>query len=94
MMLKCRRCGQPHSGTMMRTDKRYTRVRDMINNEVPKEEDGRLKFCHMCQRMVYFAGSVNKMLIRDLKWAASERLVGDLNAKLFAAARRELGLEA
>lgn len=92
MKLECKLCGGAHAGTMMRTDKRYTRVRDMINDEVPKTEDGRLLFCHFCQRAVYFCGGVNKLLIKRLKGAADEAIVGDLNAKLIASARRELGL--
>jgi hypothetical protein len=91
-MIKCTRCGQLHTGTMMRTDRRYTRVRDLINEEVPKMENGQLKFCHLCQRSVYFAGGVNQMLVADLKRAITQKIIGrNFNADLIAHARRELG---
>lgn len=62
--MECRRCNRAHDGSMMRTDRRYTRVRDMLLSEAAT--DGRLVLCHYCQRQAYFAGSVLRLLVRDL----------------------------
>jgi hypothetical protein len=59
----------------MRTDQRYTRVRDMLTApEVPRTEGGKgIALCHYCQRKIYFVGGFLKLLARDLEWLARYR---------------------
>lgn len=58
----------------MRTDRRYTRVRQMITDAaIPRNERGLLRLCRDCQRDVYFAGGFLKLLARDLAALAKAR---------------------
>ena len=62
----------------MRTDPRYTRVRDMLNEpEVPRHQGGGIALCHSCQRQVYFDGGflrhLTKQVRREAKAAAFRR---------------------
>jgi hypothetical protein len=58
----------------MRTDRRYTRVRDMLRSpEVPRLEGGGIALCHGCQRSVYFAGGFIRLLAMALEKQASCR---------------------
>jgi hypothetical protein len=52
----------------MRTDPRYTRVRNMLTDEaVPRLPTGGIALCHWCQRAVYFAGGFLKLLISHVE---------------------------
>lgn len=62
--LRCVMCERPHDGVMMRTDRRYTRVRKMLRDECPHTSDGRLAICKGCQREAYFQGGFIKWLIK------------------------------
>lgn len=60
----------------MRTDPRYSRVKAMILDEAtPRDNSGRLAFCHFCQRAVYFAGGTIKLLAEDLEMAATAKII-------------------
>lgn len=57
----------------MRTDPRYTRVRDMLlAPEVPRLSSGGIALCHICQRNVYFRGGLIQLLIRHIKQMTRE----------------------
>jgi hypothetical protein len=73
--MECRRCGYRCDGTMMRTDRRFHRVRKMILEQSPKDEAGRIALCHQCQRSVYFAGGMLHLLVRDLERMAKATAV-------------------
>lgn len=61
----------------MRHDRRFTRVLIMLTEpEVPRTEGGGVKLCHYCQRAVYFADGFLKLLVKDLKIAASDKRRG------------------
>lgn len=52
----------------MRTDRRYTRVRDMLTDEaVPRLPAGGIALCHHCQRRVYFANGFINLLVRTVE---------------------------
>jgi hypothetical protein len=56
----------------MRTDPRYTRVRQMLTcDDVPKGSNGGPLLCHRCQRSVYFAGGFLKLLVKHVKREAA-----------------------
>lgn len=67
----CAVCGKDCDGSLMRTNPRYTRVRDMLE----ADEVSRMMFrngirvCHFCQRDMYFAGGFNELLQKELKRA-------------------------
>lgn len=64
---ECCICGIACDGSLMRTDKRYTRTRAMLTDEaVPRRLDGGIALCHRCQRSVYFAGGFLKLLLTKL----------------------------
>lgn len=72
----------------MRTDPRYSRVRNMLTaSEVPRFLGGGIALCHGCQRQVYFDGGflllLTKQVRREAKAAAFKR------AQATIAARRE-----
>lgn len=58
---------------MMRTDRRYTRTRTMLSDELPLRDDGGFDACHHCQRDAYFAGGFLALLARDLSREATFR---------------------
>lgn len=60
---------------MMRTNPRFRRVRLLIKRDVPHDQFGRLLMCHHCQRAVYFAGSLDRLLIRDLEREAMKHVI-------------------
>lgn len=55
----------------MRTDPRFNRVRTMmLDQAVPRLENGGIALCHICQRNVYFAGGFLMLLVRNIEHAA------------------------
>lgn len=77
----------------MRTDRRYTRTRDMLLDEaVPRLPSGGIALCHICQRSVYFAGGFLELLLKRLERAAKDTFAPCAcprcgNRKLYAIAR-------
>lgn len=69
MMETCCICKGPCDGSLLRTDPRYHRVRDMLlADEVPRTRfRAGIKLCHPCQRNVYFCGGFNRLLVKVLK---------------------------
>ena len=73
---ECCVCGDPDiTGSLMRTDPRYSRVRDMLTvPEVPRRRVRGVKpniaLCHFCQRRVYHAGGFLELLAKKVKRAA------------------------
>ena len=62
----------------MRTNPRYTRVRDMINHpSVPRLSNGGVALCHLCQRAVYFANGFLLLLTQDLSREAQAKIIAD-----------------
>lgn len=48
----------------MRYDRRYTRTLNMITApEIPRLPNGGVALCHVCQRVVFFAGGFMELLI-------------------------------
>lgn len=75
-MAQCRRCGQSHDGTLVRTNPRFSRVKGMILDEAtPRSPDGRIAFCRGCQRAIHLAGGTIRLLADDLHKAAIAALV-------------------
>jgi len=69
---KCARCAGECDGTFMRMDARYTRVRNLLTApEVPRFSGGGIAMCHWCQRAIYWRKDFIKLLIDDLKRAAT-----------------------
>lgn len=64
--MNCRRGGRECDGSLMRTDKRYERVRTMLRAELPVGPVG-FAACHYCQRSAYFAGGFVALLANDLR---------------------------
>lgn len=76
MILKCRRCGHPCEGTMMKTNPGFTRIRSMMEREdVPRDKQGRFLICHFCQRTASFVGGFTELLVRDLASAAHSKKI-------------------
>lgn len=72
----CCRCGVECDGSLMRTNPKYTRVRDMItHSSVPRLPNGGIALCHLCQRAVYFANGFLLLLTQDLSRAAQSKMV-------------------
>lgn len=53
----------------MRTHPRHPTAK-MIWAEVPRNDRGELLLCHFCQRAVYHAGGLDRLLITDLRHEA------------------------
>ena len=70
----CCRCEGACDGSLMRTDPRYTRVRDMLRApEVPRRKSAprfpgadNIALCHTCQRWVYWRGGLVDLLVKDV----------------------------
>jgi hypothetical protein len=67
-MGKCCLCGSACNGSLMRTDRRYSRTREWLRAPaVPRLPTGGIALCHFCQRKVYFAKGFLRLLAISLE---------------------------
>lgn len=60
----------------MRYDKRYNRTLSMLTApEIPRTAEGGIRLCQLCQRSLFFAGSLVRLLAEDLRRAAMTAMV-------------------
>lgn len=64
----------------MRHDRRYWKTHNMITHpEIPRFKDGiGIRLCHVCQRLVYFAGGFLELLLRRLDLQAKVKNTADM----------------
>lgn len=69
----CKVCGFECDGSLMRTNPRFTRARDLVlDPATPRRDDGGLAICHLCQRGIFFAGGLIPFLQKRIKRLAIE----------------------